>query len=196
MNQYTGEFPTLSFVDETRPEGEAAYAGSSSRSSSPSVLEEQFEVCESLQTNESLETVHKGHDGTPDKNIVNIKEPEVSCSVRSTQSQNLQPNGVSTLVESHHPSKAKVSVVSFRRLRSIDKHYTAVDILNHGDEESGDEDEDSGNYGHISTTWVTSFWTQFTVLLQRSFRQSKPEILSKINLFQVSYNYFYLSLCR
>ena len=31
----------------------------------------------------------------------------------------------------------------------------------------------------------TSFWTQFRVLLRRSFHQSRPEILSRLYLIQV-----------
>ena len=77
-----------------------------------------------------------------------------------------------------------VSVVPFAR--TVSREYAKVDM--HDEEEEEDDDEDSRKYGHISTTWVTSFWTQFTVLTQRTFKQSLPEILSKLNFIQVSHS--------
>ena len=71
-----------------------------------------------------------------------------------------------------------VAVVTYKRTTSRD--YSKVDIHYHDD----DEDQ-SALYSDISTSWATSFWTQFTVLLQRTFKQSKPEILSKLNFTQV-----------
>jgi len=75
-----------------------------------------------------------------------------------------------------------VAVVTYKRTTSRD--YSKVDIHYHDD----DEDQ-SALYTDISTSWATSFWTQFTVLLQRTFKQSKPEILSKLNFTQVSNHY-------
>lgn len=72
-----------------------------------------------------------------------------------------------------------VAVVTYKRTTSRD--YSKVDIHYHDD----DEDQ-SALYSDISTSWATSFWTQFTVLLQRTFKQSRPEILSKLNFSQVS----------
>ena len=72
-----------------------------------------------------------------------------------------------------------VAVVTYKRTTSRD--YSKVDIHYHDD----DEDQ-SALYSDISTSWATSFWTQFTVLLQRSFKQSKPDILSKLDVIQVS----------
>ena len=72
-----------------------------------------------------------------------------------------------------------VAVVTYKRTTSRD--YSKVDIHYHDD----DEDQ-SALYSDISTSWATSFWTQFTVLLQRTFKQSRPEILSKLNFTQVS----------
>ena len=72
-----------------------------------------------------------------------------------------------------------VAVVTYKRTTSRD--YSKVDIHYHDD----DEDQ-SALYTDISTSWATSFWTQFTVLLQRTFKQSRPEILSKLNFTQVS----------
>ena len=72
-----------------------------------------------------------------------------------------------------------VAVVTYKRTTSRD--YSKVDIHYHDD----DEDQ-SALYSDISTSWATSFWTQFTVLLQRTFKQSMPEILSKLNFTQVS----------
>ena len=74
-----------------------------------------------------------------------------------------------------------VAVVTYKRTTSRD--YSKVDIHYHDD----DEDQ-SALYSDISTSWATSFWTQFTVLLQRTFKQSKPEILSKLNFTQVCNN--------
>jgi len=71
-----------------------------------------------------------------------------------------------------------VAVVTYKRTTSRD--YSKVDIHYHDD----DEDQ-SALYSDIATSWATSFWTQFTVLLQRTFKQSKPEILSKLNFTQV-----------
>lgn len=166
----TKDFPTLktdvslTFVDETQPVGDGGSSGDSSRKSSSS--DEQFIVSKRGQAME------KDH-----------KSGSISKSVEPKETQ--QPNGVATLVETRNSANAKVSIVSFKRLKSIDKSYAALDICNDG-EGSGDEDTDELDYGHISTTWVTSFWTQFSVLLQRNFKQSKPEILSKINLLQVN----------
>ncbi|XP_022797461.1 ABC transporter G family member 9-like [Stylophora pistillata] len=68
-----------------------------------------------------------------------------------------------------------VAVVSYKRSTSRD--YFKVDVH--------DDDEDhSALYSDISTSWATSFWTQFTVLLLRTFKQSKPDILSKLDLAQ------------
>lgn len=72
-----------------------------------------------------------------------------------------------------------VAVVTYKRTTSRD--YSKVDIHYHDD----DEDQ-SALYTDISTSWATSFWTQFTVLLQRSFKQSKPDLLSKLDIIQVS----------
>ena len=72
-----------------------------------------------------------------------------------------------------------VAVVTYKRTTSRD--YSKVDIHYHDD----DEDQ-SALYSDISTSWATSFWTQFTVLLQRSFKQSKPVVLSKLDIIQVS----------
>lgn len=70
-----------------------------------------------------------------------------------------------------------VAVVSYKRSTSRD--YSKIDVH--------DDDEDhSALYSDISTSWPTSFWTQFTVLLLRTFKQSKPDILSKLELSQVS----------
>ena len=71
-----------------------------------------------------------------------------------------------------------VAVVTYKRTTSRD--YSKVDIHYHDD----DEDQ-SALYSDISTSWATSFWTQFTVLLQRTFKQSRPDILSKLNFAQV-----------
>ena len=71
-----------------------------------------------------------------------------------------------------------VTVVAYKRSTSRD--YTKIDVHDH------DDDEDhSVLYSDISTSWATSFWTQFTVLLKRTFKQSKPDILSKLNFTQV-----------
>ena len=70
-----------------------------------------------------------------------------------------------------------VPLVSFKRSRSKDAS-TKLDLFD-------DEGEDSSDYGEVSSTWVTSFWTQFTVLNRRTFKQSLPEILSKLNFIQV-----------
>ena len=72
-----------------------------------------------------------------------------------------------------------VSVVTY--MRSTSNDYSRIDI-----DDQDDEDEDySSPYSDISTSWPTSFWTQFTVLLRRTFKQSKPDILSKLNFTQV-----------
>ena len=73
-----------------------------------------------------------------------------------------------------------VAVITYKRTTSRD--YSKVDIHYHDD----DEADQSALYSNISTSWATTFWTQFTVLLQRSFKQSKPEILSKLDIIQVS----------
>jgi len=72
-----------------------------------------------------------------------------------------------------------VAVVTYKRTTSRD--YSKVDIHHYHD----DDEDQSALYSDISTSWATSFWTQFTVLLQRTFKQSKPEILSKLNFTQV-----------
>ena len=72
-----------------------------------------------------------------------------------------------------------VAVVTYKRSASQD--YTKVDI--HDQE---DDEDHSAHYTDISTSWATSFWTQFSVLMVRTFKQSKPDILSKLNFVQVS----------
>ena len=77
-----------------------------------------------------------------------------------------------------------VAVVTCKRTTSRD--YSKVDV--HDD----DDEDHSALYTDISTSWATSFWTQFTVLLQRTFKQSKPEMLSKLEFIQVSENVLYI----
>ena len=71
-----------------------------------------------------------------------------------------------------------VAVVAYKRQTSQD--YTKVDVNAH------DDDDHSELYADIPTSWATSFWTQFTVLMGRTFKQSKPDILSKLSLIQVN----------
>lgn len=71
-----------------------------------------------------------------------------------------------------------VAVVTYKRSTSQD--YTKIDVHDHEDEV-----DHSALYTDISTSWATSFWTQFSVLLVRTFKQSKPDILSKLNFVQV-----------
>ena len=71
-----------------------------------------------------------------------------------------------------------VAVVAYKRQTSQD--YTKVDVNAH------DDDDHSELYTDIPTSWATSFWTQFTVLMGRTFKQSKPDILSKLSLIQVN----------
>lgn len=70
-----------------------------------------------------------------------------------------------------------VAVVTYKRSTSQD--YTKIDVHDHDDEV-----DHSALYTDISTSWATSFWTQFSVLLVRTFKQSKPDILSKLNFVQ------------
>ena len=72
-----------------------------------------------------------------------------------------------------------VAVVAYKRQTSQD--YTKIDVNVHDD-----DDDHSELYADISTSWATSFWTQFTVLMGRTFKQSKPEILSKLSLIEVN----------
>lgn len=69
-----------------------------------------------------------------------------------------------------------VAVVACKRQTSQD--YTKIDVNAH------DDDDHSELYADIPTSWATSFWTQFTVLMGRTFKQSKPDILSKLSLIQ------------
>ena len=71
-----------------------------------------------------------------------------------------------------------VAVVTYKRSTSQD--YAKIDVHDHDDEV-----DHSALYTDISTSWATSFWTQFSVLLVRTFKQSKPDILSKLNFVQV-----------
>ncbi|EDO41448.1 predicted protein [Nematostella vectensis] len=67
----------------------------------------------------------------------------------------------------------EVTLVSFKK--------TAVSDVKLNVDDDNDDDDD---YTDVHTGWVTSFWTQFTVLTERTFKQSKPEILSKLNFIQ------------
>ncbi|XP_067048982.1 uncharacterized protein [Acropora muricata] len=69
-----------------------------------------------------------------------------------------------------------VAVVAYKHQTSQD--YTKIDVNAH------DDDDHSELYADIPTSWATSFWTQFTVLMGRTFKQSKPDILSKLSLIQ------------
>ncbi|XP_074625130.1 uncharacterized protein LOC141883522 isoform X2 [Acropora palmata] len=69
-----------------------------------------------------------------------------------------------------------VAVVAYKRQTSQD--YTKIDVNAH------DDHDHSELYADIPTSWATSFWTQFTVLMSRTFKQSKPDILSKLSLIQ------------
>ena len=71
-----------------------------------------------------------------------------------------------------------VAVVAYKRQTSQD--YTKIDVNAH------DDHDHSELYADIPTSWATSFWTQFTVLMSRTFKQSKPDILSKLSLIQVN----------
>ena len=87
-----------------------------------------------------------------------------------------------------HPSENGVRGVSFKQLTS------AEDVgITHDDSESRDGNE---VFGHISTVWVTSFWTQFIVLAQRNFKETKPAILSTLNLVQVGNWHWFCCLDR
>ena len=58
------------------------------------------------------------------------------------------------------------------------------------DDTSEDSDEDDGHKRfHLDhgDKWPTSFWTQFRVLTHRTFKQSAPIILSKLNFVEVGY---------
>lgn len=74
-----------------------------------------------------------------------------------------------------------VAVVTYKR--SVSQDYTKIDV-----HDQDDDEDHSELYGDISTSWATSFWTQFSVLMVRTFKQSKPDILSKLNFIQVSRN--------
>ena len=51
--------------------------------------------------------------------------------------------------------------------------------------EDSDGNEERFHWDH-NDKWPTSFWTQLYVLSQRTFKQSLPIILSKLNFVQVS----------
>ena len=72
-----------------------------------------------------------------------------------------------------------VAVVTYKR--SVSQDYAKIDV-----HDQDDDEDHSALYGDISTSWATSFWTQFSVLMVRTFKQSKPDILSKLNFIQVS----------
>lgn len=95
----------------------------------------------------------------------------------SKSSDNNLPSPVHTEVRL---SSADFNVAIVAYSRSTSQDYTKIDVQDH--------DEDEGHpalYGDISTSWATSFWTQFSVLMVRTFKQSKPDVLSKLNFVQV-----------
>lgn len=64
------------------------------------------------------------------------------------------------------------------------KHQSTTEDVHQPDDELSDWDDEEFEY--IPTTWVTSFWTQFTVLCERNFKETKPAILSSLNIIQVN----------
>ncbi|KAK3702242.1 hypothetical protein QZH41_016770, partial [Actinostola sp. cb2023] len=69
------------------------------------------------------------------------------------------------------PSCLDVASVSELPMISFKKgaDYSYLDIH--------DDDDDDHDYTDVNTEWVTSFWTQFSVMTERTFKQSKPDII-------------------
>ena len=146
--------------------------------------EEPFLVWQKNSQSEMLlYSKHRKREEKPNKQL---STSDVSKSPRKLR------NSLASLINADDSCSPKVRVVTMgKKLGNIEKGYTTLGPEN-DEEESGDEDEGE-IYGHISTTWVTSFWTQFCVLLQRNFKQEKPEILSKLNLIQVKFLFLQFS---
>ena len=141
------------------------------------IMEEPFIIWQRNQEDEGL--IYSKHRKRKDRPNKRWSKSDLSKSPSKLRSS------VASVVSVHDACTATVAVISIgNKLGNLDKGYKTLDIED--DEEESDEEEKEEKYGHISTTWVTSFWTQFTVLLQRNFKQAKPEILSKLNNIQVS----------
>lgn len=132
--------------------------------------EKYFDAKEKVLSKENLsfegsdsdnETIDEGE--SPDKNDSSMRSSFCNGMNGFTPRESTaSPTGVTPLVAVIKPK---------------DMHDVHLDIH--------DDDEDDDDYSDVSTAWATSFWTQFSVLTERTFKQSKPEILSKISFFQV-----------
>ena len=162
---------------------------SSDTDSSSEAVNKTLTTSEDLPDKEDA-LIPNGHaiSETNESSIPLIPSPKPSSSKISKLKRTLSKNSTDDVSCPVHTevrlssADFNVAVVTYKRSTSQD--YTKIDVHDQED----DEDHSGLQYSDISTSWATSFWTQFSVLMVRTFKQSKPDILSRLNFVQVSRN--------
>lgn len=172
-------------------------AASSERDNDSAVL--PLDYC--LQNRASFREDNDSQNSSPctQKKVVSLNKAHRTEGDRSTAGEKL--NGYANKLAE---TQTFVDAVEYRPKQDISVHLdtsgthrnsirrnSMEEIKRMMDDTDGDDDgEHNGLHLDHGDKWPTSFWTQLCVLSHRTFKQSLPLILSKLNLIQVSMSDF------